>query len=474
MCVYTAKVCQQQRHPSVWPKRGEPITKQNKSPNQHPTHTAVLEKSGKMASAIHFCDIKGKSLLSRDYKGDVPSNAIEHFPFILVEADEDPAQASPVVVYNDVNYCYITHSNLYLVALTKNNSNVAQVFLFLHKLVQVLTDYFKELEEESIRDNFVVIYELLDEMMDFGTPQITETKMLKEYITQRSYQLEKKMKKAQQLGPPSAITNAVSWRNEGIVYKKNEAFLDVIESVNMLINPQGKVLRSEILGKIQVKSHLSGMPDLRLGLNDKLTNNSKGVEMEDVKFHQCVRLSKFESEKIITFIPPDGEFELMSYRLSTPLKPLIWVDCKINRHDNSRIEILCKVKAQIKKKSTANNVEILIPIPEDADSPKFRYSHGSMKWVPEKSVIVWKLKQFQGGKEYSMAAQLGLPSVSMEENAHEVKRPVQVKFQIPYFTTSGIQVRYLRINEPKLQYQSYPWVRYITQSGDDYTIRLQD
>ena len=474
MCVYTAKVCQQQRHPSVWPKRGEPITKQNKSPNQHPTHTAVLEKSGKMASAIHFCDIKGKSLLSRDYKGDVPSNAIEHFPFILVEADEDPAQASPVVVYNDVNYCYITHSNLYLVALTKNNSNVAQVFLFLHKLVQVLTDYFKELEEESIRDNFVVIYELLDEMMDFGTPQITETKMLKEYITQRSYQLEKKMKKAQQLGPPSAITNAVSWRNEGIVYKKNEAFLDVIESVNMLINPQGKVLRSEILGKIQVKSHLSGMPDLRLGLNDKLTNNAKGVEMEDVKFHQCVRLSKFESEKIITFIPPDGEFELMSYRLSTPLKPLIWVDCKINRHDNSRIEILCKVKAQIKKKSTANNVEILIPIPEDADSPKFRYSHGSMKWVPEKSVIVWKLKQFQGGKEYSMAAQLGLPSVSMEENAHEVKRPVQVKFQIPYFTTSGIQVRYLRINEPKLQYQSYPWVRYITQSGDDYTIRLQD
>lgn len=474
MCVYTAKVCQQQRHPSVWPKRGEPITKQNKSPNQHPTHTAVLEKSEEMASAIHFCDIKGKSLLSRDYKGDVPSNAIEHFPFILVEADEDPAQASPVVVYNDVNYCYITHSNLYLVALTKNNSNVAQVFLFLHKLVQVLTDYFKELEEESIRDNFVVIYELLDEMMDFGTPQITETKMLKEYITQRSYQLEKKMKKAQQLGPPSAITNAVSWRNEGIVYKKNEAFLDVIESVNMLINPQGKVLRSEILGKIQVKSHLSGMPDLRLGLNDKLTNNAKGVEMEDVKFHQCVRLSKFESEKIITFIPPDGEFELMSYRLSTPLKPLIWVDCKINRHDNSRIEILCKVKAQIKKKSTANNVEILIPIPEDADSPKFRYSHGSMKWVPEKSVIVWKLKQFQGGKEYSMAAQLGLPSVSMEENAHEVKRPVQVKFQIPYFTTSGIQVRYLRINEPKLQYQSYPWVRYITQSGDDYTIRLQD
>jgi AP-1 complex subunit mu len=34
----------------------------------------------------------------------------------------------------------------------------------------VLVEYFKELEEESVRDNFVVIYELLDEMMDNGYP----------------------------------------------------------------------------------------------------------------------------------------------------------------------------------------------------------------------------------------------------------------------------------------------------------------
>lgn len=36
---------------------------------------------------------------------------------------------------------------------------------------QVFKDYFKELEEESIRDNFVITYELMDEMMDFGYPQ---------------------------------------------------------------------------------------------------------------------------------------------------------------------------------------------------------------------------------------------------------------------------------------------------------------
>jgi len=49
--------------------------------------------------------------------------------------------------------------------------------------VEVFTEYFKELEEESIRDNFVVIYELLDEMMDFGHPQTTESKILQEFVT---------------------------------------------------------------------------------------------------------------------------------------------------------------------------------------------------------------------------------------------------------------------------------------------------
>ncbi len=41
------------------------------------------------------------------------------------------------------------------------------------------------------------------------------------------------------------------------------------------------------------------------------------MTMEDVKFHQCVRLSRFEGDRTISFIPPDGESELMSYRINT-------------------------------------------------------------------------------------------------------------------------------------------------------------
>ena len=149
--------------------------------------------------------------------------------------------------------------------------------LFLHTIAEVLTEYFKELEEESIRDNFVIIYELLDEMMDFGYPQTTESKILQEYITQDAYKLEV------QVRPPMAVTNAVSWRSEGIRYRKNEVFLDVVESVNLLVNANGNVLRSEILGAVKMKVFLSGMPELRLGLNDKVMFESTGR----CKLHSC-------------------------------------------------------------------------------------------------------------------------------------------------------------------------------------------
>ena len=48
--------------------------------------------------------------------------------------------------------------------------------------LKVFSEYFKELEEESIRDNFVIIYELMDELMDFGYPQTTDSKILQEWV----------------------------------------------------------------------------------------------------------------------------------------------------------------------------------------------------------------------------------------------------------------------------------------------------
>ena len=38
------------------------------------------------------------------------------------------------------------------------------------------------------------------------------------------------------------------------------------------------------------------------------------MRAQDVTFHQCVNLGRFNTEKVVSFVPPDGEFELMKYR----------------------------------------------------------------------------------------------------------------------------------------------------------------
>jgi len=112
---------------------------------------------------------------------------------------------------------------------------------------------------------------------------------------------------------------------------------------------------------------------------------------------------------------------------------------------------------------------IKIPVPEDVDTPKFKATIGKVQYKPDENALIWTIKQFEGGREFMLRAQFGLPSIHDEENPDD-RPPVTVQFEIPYFTVSGIQVRYLKIIE-KSNYQALPWVRYITKSGD-YQIRI--
>jgi len=91
---------------------------------------------------------------------------------------------------------------------------------------------------------------------------------------------------------------------------------------------------------------------------------------------------------------------------------------------------------------------------------------GTVKYVPERDAILWYIPKFQGAREYLMRAHFGLPSTAggmsfpqanfatfsvphflLPEDQMQAKPPITVKFEIPYFTVSGIQVRYLKIIE---------------------------
>ena len=301
-------------------------------------------------SAIYFLDRKGRVIIFRNYRGEVDQDISEGFCDKVLELDE--SNMKPAFTIDNVHYIWIKHQNIYLVAVGKRNVNLAMTVSFLYKLRDILVDYFNILEEETVKDNFVLIYELLDEIMDHGLPQTTESKILKDFIMIESNKKTKDNK--DNLALTSTMTNIVSWRKEGIKYKENEAWLDVIENVDELISSTGNVLSSQINGRINMKSYLSGMPTITLGLNDKVVLQNLGkdttncIEMDDLKFHQCVNKKKYDNERIIEFIPPDGQFELMSYRLDMQIKPLISVKVDIKNLSETRIEYTAKAKTNLK------------------------------------------------------------------------------------------------------------------------------
>ncbi len=253
------------------------------------------------------------------------------------------------------------------------------------------------------------------------------------------------------------------------------------EAMSLLVNSAGQVVHSEVTGALKMRCYLSGMPECKLGLNDKVMLEAQGkggkggkaVELEDMKFHQCVRLSRFDADKTVSFIPPDGAFDLMTYRLSTAVKPLFWVEALVEKHGASRVDYMVKIRSQFKEKSIANAVCVTLPVPPDATDPIVRTNAGAAEYAPEREALLWRIKTFPGGKEFLLRAKFALPSVAADDAGGPKARrpPINVSFEIPYFTVSGIQVRYLKVAE-KSGYQALPWVRYISKSAADYTFRF--
>lgn len=68
----------------------------------------------------------------------------------------------------------------------------------------------------------------------------------------------------------------------------------------------------------------------------------KNIDISDIKFHQCVRLAKFDNERIISFIPADGIFDLITYRLETDIKSLFNINI-IHKNEKNKIEFFIKV-----------------------------------------------------------------------------------------------------------------------------------
>uniref|UniRef100_A0A3B4WVR2 AP complex mu/sigma subunit domain-containing protein n=1 Tax=Seriola lalandi dorsalis TaxID=1841481 RepID=A0A3B4WVR2_SERLL len=78
---------------------------------------------------------------------------------------------SPVTNIAQTSFFHIERSNISLAAVTKLKVNVAMLFEFLYKMSDVMMAYFSKITEVNVKNNLDLIYELLDEILDFGYPQ---------------------------------------------------------------------------------------------------------------------------------------------------------------------------------------------------------------------------------------------------------------------------------------------------------------
>lgn len=101
---------------------------------------------------------------------------------------------------------------------------------------------------------------MLDEVMDYGLPQILEPDVLKLYIT--TGKVNKALTNVEKLSQITIqATGAIPWRSEGIKYSKNEMFIDIIENLNVLVSNKGAILKTDVVGQVVMKTKLSGMPE---------------------------------------------------------------------------------------------------------------------------------------------------------------------------------------------------------------------
>ncbi|MCQ2817632.1 MAG: hypothetical protein MJ252_10240 [archaeon] len=209
-----------------------------------------------MASSVVLINIKGEVLIYRCYKYDVSRQETMEFCRKIVSTKE--AKEMPIIYMNGVSYIFTTEGEIVLLATTKCNVNAAMMFSFLYQFIKICKAYFGEFTESKIRDNFVLIYELLDEVMDYGHVQVTDTELLKKYIYQGKMFSDDELTKLKLTSTLTQLTGSVSWRQPGISYAENEVYIDVVESINLLISKTGEVIKSEVMGNIGVKALLSG------------------------------------------------------------------------------------------------------------------------------------------------------------------------------------------------------------------------
>ncbi|XP_034033514.1 AP-4 complex subunit mu-1 [Thalassophryne amazonica] len=441
-----------------------------------------------MISQVFILSSKGDHLIYKDFRGEAGSDAVRIFyeKVTALTGDQPPV----VMSHKDLHFVHVRQGGLYWVATTTAGSSPFTIVEFLNRLAALVKDYCGVLSEKSVQMNFALIYELLDEVVDYGYIQTTSSDILKNFIqteavSSKSFNLFDLSNvglfgadtQQSKVAPSSAATRPIqSSREQG---GKSEIFVDVVERMTVVIGSNGVVMKADVEGEIKVKCYLPTCSEMRIGLNEEfsigksqLRGYGMAVRVDECSFNQVVKLEEFDSHRILRFCPSQGEQTMMQYRLSDelPSAPPFRLFHTIERDSCGRLLMYLKLRCDLAPKGAAISVSVTVPVPKGSVSLSQELSSPDQKaeLSAQSRAVVWNIPRFPGGTQLSALFKLevpGLSSASMLEVG-----PVCLSFELPKFTATGLQIRFLRLS-PVQPGPSQRWVRYVTHS-DSYTFRI--
>jgi hypothetical protein len=68
------------------------------------------------------------------------------------------------------------------------------------------------------------------------------------------------------------------------------------------------------------------------------------MTVDDMTFHECVRMLEWERDRALLFYPPDGEFTVLNYRISDDFRIPFNISPFVEQMAPDRLDLIIKVR----------------------------------------------------------------------------------------------------------------------------------
>uniref|UniRef100_A0A670ZJ02 MHD domain-containing protein n=1 Tax=Pseudonaja textilis TaxID=8673 RepID=A0A670ZJ02_PSETE len=185
--------------------------------------------------------------------------------------------------------------------------------------------------------------------------------------------------------------------------------------------------------------------------------------LDDVSFHPCIRFKRWESERVLSFIPPDGNFRLISYKVSSQnlVAIPVYVKHTITFKENSssgKFDVTLGPKQNMGK--TVEGIIVTVHMPKAVLNMSLAPTQGSYTFDPVTKVLTWDVGKIIPQKLPTLKGMVNLQSGAPKP---EENPSLNIQFKIQQLAISGLKVNRLDMYGEK--YKPFKGVKYITKAG---------